>query len=161
MAENNDDGKYCKKCGASMDGGSGPRIPQISSRVIYVEREKKSLAPIALAVVLLLVLCPIGYLLIFEGNTAHYDVYVRSTHISETVDVEVYLNDDKIASWSNLKPGSYYHFQHWQTHRFPVYKDKVNVVFLAKSTGGGLGSVTDSEIVIIEKGGRHTVDLYV
>jgi hypothetical protein len=107
----------------------------------------------AIIVVIILVLAFIGSQVV--GSNATINIYVNSTHLLYSVSYNVYIDGSLIHS-GTLNPGySAYapYSYHWSS------SDPTTITLSATSTGGGLGSQSDSKSLVVSDGGTYTVNL--
>ena len=123
------------------------------------DRDKK--IGVAVVVATVIVVGILGVFFISIGHTAWIEYDVTSTHITEDVDVIVYVDGKEVAVWRNLHPGQEFHNTKYYGYRFSIFDSHKLIEVKAVSTGGGLGSQIDSEKIIVENGGRYTVRLRV
>lgn len=158
---------YCNKCGSkvSNEDSNSSQIqssagePQI---VMMNTVRKTSGKAIAVAIVAMLIIAGIGYYVADNyRHSAGIQMRVHSTHITETVDVQFYVDGDLKMTYMDLTPGN----TCWNVNYFLVFfgilKDSELITVKAVAVGGGLGTTSDSEDVIITDGGRYTIDLYI
>jgi len=117
---------------------------------------------IAIILILILIIAAVGYFGATKyGHHSDISIEVYSTHITETVDLTVYIDDEQVYSYKGLKPGEgrgtttplKYYFS---------YFDKSRVIEIkAVSTGGALGPQTDSETITVFPNDSHSVKLYI
>ena len=153
---------YCGKCGGYIDvEGKCQRCgwSAIQKHTNSVSPKSKA-ATIGVCVLLLFVAIG-GFLVVSYGHSADIAWRVHSTHITEEVDIIVYINGKQVASYEDVQPGWYYYNTFYYKHRFSLLDDSVLIKIEAVSTGGGLGMQFDSEHIIVHSGGRYSVDLYV
>ena len=113
----------------------------------------------AAVIVIILVVAGIGYFIASEAHSSYVTVNVYSTHISQTVDVAIYIDGKQVEIFKGLKPG----YVMWNTYqvKIPLFDQSKVITVSAVSFGGGLGSQTDSKTFIVDAGNRHSVSLYV
>ncbi|MDR2866427.1 MAG: zinc ribbon domain-containing protein [Methanomassiliicoccaceae archaeon] len=167
-AAQKDDIRYCVNCGKEV-GGAGSCTYCGSRRFTGYDGPAKEAAPyrtksragIIVGVVLLLIFAGGGIYFLANAHYAHISIYVHSTHIIQTVDSAIYVDGSEEYTYSGLKPGSYWYPSHMHKVTFPITDDSRVVTVKAVSWGGGLGTQTDTETIVVEHGGRYTVHLYV
>ena len=159
--ENPDDATFCNKCGAAMKAVAVPTPAPIVS-VPEIDK-KKSYAGLIVGILILAAILggAAYYVLSNNGHYAYVAVHVHSTHITETVDVQIIIDDEVVDTYAGLKPGQTYYPEYYFAVKFGQFVDSKIITVKVISTGGGLGSVTDSEDVIIQHKGEYTVDLYI
>jgi len=159
--ENLSDAKFCDKCGRPF--GSGKEKGKLESILIKDEKTEKNMknATIVMGVVLLLVVAAFGIYYAQEGHTAYVGVQVHSTHVTETVDVQIIIDGDLVYTIEDLEPGDTASLRYYEEVHFSLFDDSKLITVKAISTGGGLGKVTDSKDVIVKNDGCYTVDLYI
>lgn len=96
-----------------------------------------------------------------HGNHAYVEVRVHSSHITETVDVQILFDDEIAYTWTDLKPGNTFYSKNYHTVYFSKFDSSYIVTVKAISTGGATGKVTDVKELIIQPDQKYTVDLYI
>lgn len=159
--ENLSDAKFCDKCGRPFGSGSDKRT--LESILIKDEKTEKNMkkATVVIGVVLLLVVAAFGINYVQEGHTAYVLAKVHSSHVTETVDVQIIIDGELVYTIEDLEPGHTVSLNYYETVHFSLFDDSKLITVKAISTGGGLGKVSDSEDIIVTDGGRYTVDLYI
>ena len=110
-----------------------------------------------LVVIVVIILIGVGFYA-FAGNSANVEINVYSTHVLADTDVTVYVDDKEIGTYhiDNLSGVSLTY-----TMRFSGFDDSKIITVKAISTGGYLGSQSDSELVTVYAGKTAHVSLYV
>ncbi len=162
-----DDATFCKQCGnkASADG-SQPSTSQPTNeepQIIMMNTVKnRNVKGIAIAIVVLLLIAGAGFYVANNyGHSAGIEMMVHSTHITETVDVQFYVDGELKMTVTDLEPGDTCWNVNYFMVNFGILKDSKLITVKAVATGGGLGTTSDSEDIIITDGGRYTIDLYI
>ncbi len=149
--ENENGASYCSGCGLPLDRpGPGPAIEQ---------PRKKSHVRAAVAVVIVIILVAVGGLWAFTAHSETVEITVQSDHVLQDVDVTVYVDGKQVSYEGGL--GALESFTVTYEYRFPVWTSSEVIEVRAVSTGGGLGSQTDSEYVTATDGGTSAVELIV
>ena len=113
-------------------------------------------AGIVIAAVVVMVILAIVFFA-FSRSTATLNIYVNSTHILFSVNYNLYVEGSLVDS-GPISPGYYVYYTYtydWSS------SDPTTVTVAADSTGGGWGSVSDSETLVVSDGGSYTVNLYI
>lgn len=162
-----DGAKYCNRCGSkvSSDATSSVSIKpraQESEIVMMQTVKNTSMKGIAIVIAVIVIIAGVGYYVADNyGHSAGIHMNVHSTHITETVDVQFYVDGELMMTFEGLNPG----YVCWNTYYFMVhfgaFDDSKLVTVKAIATGGGLGTTSDSKDIIVTNGGRYTVDLYI
>ena len=158
---------YCNRCGSKVSGEVQDPVPvQPSSeepQIIMMGTVKKTSGKaVAVAIVAMLIIAGIGYYAADNyGHSAGIQMMVHSTHVTETVDVQFYVDGDLKMTYTDLAPGSTCWNVYYFMVNFGILKDSKLITVKAVATGGGLGTTSDSEDIIITDGGRYTIDLYI
>ena len=162
-----DEAVYCNRCGSKVsEGGSSSasaRPADEEPQIVMMETVKKSSAKgIAIAIAAVLIIAGVGYCVADNyGHTAGIQIKVHSTHITETVDVQFYVDGNLMMTYEDLEPGySCWNVSYFIVH-FGIFDDSKLVTVKAVAAGGGLGTTSDSEDIIVTNGERRTVDLYI
>ncbi len=167
--DNPDISAYCSSCGASLHsnadetepvieeiGSSKPDVYQIPTKHTFTGKG------IAIAVVAILIVAGIGYYVADNyGHHAYVAMYVTSTHVTENVDVQFIINDEVVMTFTDLEPGNTCYNTTYFRYDFSLFDDSEIITVKAISTGGGLGSTSDSEEIIVQNGQYYSVDLFV
>lgn len=162
-----DGAMYCNNCGSKVSGNDRNPVPVQSPdqepQIVMMGTVKRASGKgMAVAIAAMLIIAGIGYYVADNyGHSAGIQMMVHSTHITETVDVQFYVDGDLKMTYTDLSPGNtcwnvYYFMVH-----FGILKDSKLITVKAVAAGGGLGTTSDSEDIIITDGGRYTVDLYI
>ena len=184
--ENKAGAEFCKKCGTRFtnDSGEEPKTEEETGSPIIV-RNKRDLDNLKNAGVLpeqvyntleahtkktrrnaIIVFGVLGIIVIallavavMQANSGEVTIRVHSTHAVYDVDVAIYVDGEEIYTFSELSNDT----TSWVRHdvKFPLWDTSKTVTIKAVSYGGGLGSQTDEETIIVQKDGRNTVDLYI
>ena len=88
-------------------------------------------------------------------------MYVTSTHVTEDVDVQFIINNEVVMTFTDLEPGNTCYNTTYFRYDFSLFDDSEIITVKAISTGGGLGSTSDSEEIIVQNGQYYSVDLFV
>ncbi len=164
-AENPGSATFCQNCGVALGTVIGPQGQHVMPPMQTVPppiRKSRAGPYIAVAAVAILAVV-IGLVVaavLFSGltvSTAYMTVNLNSTHVSYDVSYNMYVNED--LKDSGIIPAGYsmqVTFDYsWGTDS-PVW-----ITISATSTGGGIGSESDSDSVMLEPGGTYTVNLYI
>jgi len=108
---------------------------------------------------LLIMFGGLAYAVTSNMNNADVTIYINSTHITRTVEVFIYVDGRQVSHIEEVKPGAQWYYNHRET--FPIWKDSTIIEIKAISQGGGLGSQTDTSILIMQKDKSYRVNLYV
>lgn len=138
--------KYCAKCGREIDGDAvhcvscGTERPIGAGTVVGI-----------VVCIILLIGCAYFVANQIHGNQnyANLGFEVHSTHITETVDVLIYIDGEEVFSFSRLTPGTYLYNTYYYPYRFQIGSDHKLIEVKAVSYGGGLGSQTDTKQLVI------------
>jgi len=174
-AENPDKSAYCSGCGSRIKienvnkQGQDLKVdfnnitPQ-KNPTIYALPPKRSgfYKGLAIVIVALLIIAGIGYYVAENyGHQADVAFYVHSTHVTEDVDIIVYIDGKEVFSSQDLSPGQVVQNKYYYAYNFSLFEDAKLITVKAISTSGGLGVQTDSESIIVHNGQKYSVDLYV
>jgi hypothetical protein len=143
----------CGNCGWSQYANRGPPHPTAA--------KKSHVGGTIGIVILLLMVSGVGYFASENGHTAWIAWNVESTHITETVDVVVYIDGKEVSHYDNLKPKNYFWNTHYYGYAFSFFTESKIIEIKAVSVGGGLGMQTDTEKIIVHNGEEYNVKLYV
>lgn len=166
-SENDNSASFCFNCGASLRGDApapapAPRGGAAPSVTVMPSRHKSSGKGVAIALVIILAVAGTVYLGADHfGHKAEIAIYVHSTHLTETVDVQFIIDDEVIMTYEDLEPGHYCYTKYYQPYYFSAFDSSAVAVVKAISTGGGLGTQTDTEELIVQHGQKYEVHLYV
>ena len=164
--ENPSESKYCNGCGATLYDGSQPvqEMAQPSTYTAPVSPKTKSAgskaAGIVIAVIAVLVVLAFVFSMVtgtgWFGGNAEAQINIRSTHVLNTVTVEVYADNIKIAeeTLGPLKTKTI-------TYKKYLLDDSQTITIKAVARGGGFGTMQDSKTVTLEKGEVVNVHLLV
>ena len=86
------------------------------------------------------------------ANTAYIGYSVSSNHITESVDVIVYVDGKEVTTYNNLKPGGSFYGTYYYAYHYPIWEHAKIITVKAISTGGGFGTQSDSKDIIVEPG---------
>ncbi len=158
---------YCSSCGSRVSGGgqsfaSARPAAEEPEIVMMATVKNRSAKGIAIAIVAILIIAGIGYYAADNyGHSAGIQMQVHSAHITQTVDVQFYVDGDLMMTYEDLEPGHVcWNVYYFMVH-FGILKDSKLITVKAVAAGGGLGTTSDSKDIIITDGGRYTVDLYI
>jgi hypothetical protein len=157
--------KFCGHCGNEMHGTRACGHCGWIDHNVHVQNvhERKGVskgAAIGLAIIVL-VACAGGFYAISKAHVAYIEVEVTSVHITEYVDVVIYIDGKYNSTWKDIPPGQTWHHLYYQKYHFSLFEGSKSISITAISYGGGLGSVTDSKTLVVEHGEKYTLRLYV
>ena len=102
-----------------------------------------------------------GYIVANYGHNAYVSVEITSSHITRTVDVDIYIDGKYQTTWYNITPGSTWYSKYYFNVHFSLFRDAKLVTITAVSTGGGLGQQSDSKTLTVHNGGKYSVFLVI
>lgn len=158
---------FCNKCGSKVSGDNPTPSPVQPSneepKIVMMSTVKKTSGKsVAIAIAAILIIAGIGYYVADNyGHSAGIQMKVHSTHLTENVDVQFYVDGELKMTYTDLTPGNTCWNVYYFMVNFGILKDSKLVTVKAVATGGGLGTTSDSEDIIITDGGRYTIDLYI
>ena len=146
-------GAYCTHCGTERHGASKRSAPP--------QKKMRSSTVAVIAVAALLISAGVIYYFVDNAHRAYVAVYVHSIHITESVDIVAYVDGDQMLTSHDLKPGYYAYNTRYYVYTFSLLDSSKVITVSAMSLGGGLGPVYDEKKILVENGGKYSVDLYV
>jgi hypothetical protein len=119
----------------------------------------KIVAAIVIAFVIIVVIIIILAIAIpgIVGSKATINITIYSTHILYSVSYNLYV-DGSLADSGILSAGWYVQYSY--EYKWPSGDSKA-IVVSATSSGGGLGSTSDSDTIAVSDGGTYSVNLYI
>lgn len=148
---------YCNVCGQSFRNGEMNNVvPYDQQTVERLHRRHRNLSIAASVFVVALILVTIMFAP-FCQSTIY--VTVSSEHIIASVDYVIYVDGEQVAEGTLPALTS----QTWTVpHKFAwAFSGKADVTISATSTGGGFGTQTDSEALLIAADNAYYVTLTV
>jgi hypothetical protein len=91
------------------------------------------------------------------GSKATVNITVYSTHILFSISYNLYA-DGSLLDSDTLNAG--YYAQYKYVHDWPS-QGPTAITISATSTGGGLGTTSDSKTITVSDGGTYSVNLYI
>lgn len=150
---------YCVRCGTMVLRSADGRAVSV---IQTPTRKSVSMKAAAVGIVLLLVIAGVAYYALSNyGHYAYIGIHVTSGHITEEVDIQVMVDGEVVMTVNDAEPGETYYREYYYRYDFGLLEDSDLVTVRAVSSGGGLGSVSQSEDLIVFHGERYTVDLLV
>lgn len=120
---------------------------------------KGKIAAVAV-VVLILVVAIGGFSYTNYGNKAYITIEVKSEHWLFDVNVEFVIDGKTVMTYDGL--GAYESYKHGEfEYEFGRSYTTKSITVEARSTGGGLGATSDSEVITVKDGGHYSVSLTV
>jgi len=162
----NDEGSgFCKKCGSQLTRGppvqNQPMPPAPSYQMPpYIPPRKKSHGGIVIAVILVVAIVVIAIVMLsvlnFDPDDYKATVYIHvtSTHISNVVDIDIYVDGDRVAS-DALPALSTITYSY--DAGFSGGSDYITIS--GTGQGGGFGDTYDSVSITVEDGETYNVYL--
>ena len=101
---------------------------------------------------------------VFIASTSHHAYIgweVDSTHFSYNVEIVVYVDGKQAFTYEGLPPGYYVWNTTYYVYNFPIWVDSKVIEVKAVSFGGGLGTQTDSQTIIVHNGGTYNLNFKV
>ena len=154
-----DDIRYCPNCGTTTSQREldlETKIKQQSQKDSPTWLTKTNV--IFIAVILVVVGAGL-YFVDNLGNSSELTITVVSTHVTEDVDIVIYVDGEEFTHYNGLEPG--HSCKYTGDFRYSGFDTSKLIEIKAVSVGGGLGSQADTESIIIEPRGSYAVTLYV
>ena len=165
--------KYCSKCGKEIADdtlycsqcGKTTSAEESDLKTNTQDKSQKSKSSwLTKTNVIIIAVLVIGfsfglYVIDQEGHSSELEITVTSTHITEDVDLIVYVDGEEFGHYSNLEPGNSCKIT--GNFYYSAFDSSKLIEIKAVSVGGGLGSQTDTESIIVEPNGSYAVTLYV
>jgi len=156
---------FCGKCGREVDESNlfCPKCGQPKNQRYVPPGARRSSGTkhsTVWTVVSILILAGVGYVVTDNWKSSSITVMVStSLHITAEVDVYVYIDGDE--AWRVEDAGPRNSWYKTSTYRYSMFDSSKTIEIKAVAVGGGLGTMTDSETIIVTDWSRHSIALLV